>query len=196
VFASRDRLEACYGNAMIRRAATRLPAILPLLLAACSNAGGYPSLALRDYEQGSGRVCGTAKPAAAAPEPEAPTLPPASADLRSRLDGLVSAAQEADQQFKAQQGTAEGAVKLAAGAATASDSWASAQIAVGKLETSRNAAVAALAELDSLYADARNSAPDQISPSAEAVGEARNQVSELVTRQNSVVTGLSSRLGS
>src|SRR3546814_9027318 len=111
VFASRDRLEACYGNAMIRRAATRLPAILPLLLAACSNAGGYPSLALRDYEQVSGRVCGTAKPAAAAPEPEAPTLPPASADLRSRLAGLVSAAPEAHQQLKAQKGTAEGARK-------------------------------------------------------------------------------------
>lgn len=181
---------------MIRRATVCLPAILPLMLAACSNAGGYPSLALRDYEGSSERVCGTAKPAVAIPQPEAPVLPPASADLRSRLDGLVSAAEQADQQFKAQRGAAEGAIARAMGAATASDSWASAQVAVGKLETSRNAAVAALAELDSLYADARNSTPDEISPSAEAIAQARNQVNDLVTRQNSVVTGLSTRLGS
>ncbi|HKT85135.1 MAG TPA: hypothetical protein VJQ77_03495 [Novosphingobium sp.] len=181
---------------MIRRSLRCLPAILPLVLAACSNAGGYPSLALRDFEHGNGRVCGTAKPAAPAPEPEAPPLPPASADLRSRLDGLVSAARQADRQFKAQQGTAESAVARGAGTATASDSWASAQIALGKLETVRNAAVAALAELDSLYAEARNSAPDEISPSAEAIAEARSQVSELVARQDGVIAALSARLRS
>lgn len=181
---------------MIRRAACCLPAILPLALAACSDAGGYPSLALRDYERDGGRVCGTARPAAPAPEPEAPPLPPASADLRTRLDGLVSAAQEADRQFRAQERDAGSAVTRAAGTAAASDSWASAQIAVGKLETTRNAAVAALAELDSLYAEARDAAPDAISPSAEAIAEARSRVSELVTRQDSVVASLSARLRS
>lgn len=181
---------------MIPRAARCLPAILPIVLAGCSDAGGYPSLALRDYERGEGRVCGTAEPAAPAPEPAAPALPPASADLRSRLDGLVSAAEESDRQFKAQQGTAEGAVARAAGSATASDSWASAQIALARLETARSGAVGALAELDSLYADARNSVPDAISPSAAAIAEARERVSDLVTRQDSAVAGLSARLRS
>lgn len=179
---------------MIRRTARCLPAILPLLLAACADTGGYPSLALRDYERGSERACGTAKPVVAASEPAAPALPPASADLRSRLDGLVSAAQEADRQFQAQQATAERAVARTAGAAPASDPWASAQVALAKLETTRSAAVAALAELDMLYADARNSAPDEISPSTEAIGDARSRVSELVARQDGVIAALSARL--
>lgn len=181
---------------MIRRAARCLPAILPIVLAGCSDAGGYPSLALRDYERSGGRVCGTAKPVLPASEPEAPPLPPPSADLRSRLDGLVSAAQQAERQFEAQQRVAESAVTRASGTATASDSWSSAQVALAKLETTRHPALAALADLDTLYAEARNAAPDKISPSAEAIGEARSRVSELVSRQDSVVAGLAARLRS
>lgn len=169
-----------------------LPAILPFVAAACSDAGGYPSLAQRDVE----RLTGTATPVAGAPGRETPALPPASAELSTRLDGLVSAAQEADRQFKAQQGSAESAIARAAGAAITSDPWSTAQIALANLETSRSAAIAALAELDTLYADARNAAPVEVSPTAGAIAEARTKVHELVAREDGVIAGLSARLSS
>lgn len=172
---------------MIRATLRCLPAIVPLVLTACSSAGGYPSLALRDVE----RIAARSEPGA-----ETPILPPPSSDLVRRLSGLVSAAQAADRQFRDQQGSTAAAVSRAAGATAASDSWASAQVALAKLETSRSGAVAALAELDTLYADARNAEPAGVSPSAEAIAEARKQVSELVGRQNEAIASLSARLRS
>jgi hypothetical protein len=167
-----------------------LPALAPL--SACSSTGdGYPSLAPRAGE----RIAGSARPAQGTEQPEAPPLPPPGTDLVTRLAGLVSAAEAADRQFAARQGDAERAVARAAGAATASDAWAGAQIALAKLETSRSAAVAALAELDGLYADARNAAPAQTSPSAAVIAEAQAPVSTLVTRQNAIIARLSARLG-
>lgn len=171
---------------MIRATLRCLPAIVPLVLAACSSAGGYPSLALRDVE----RIAARSEPKAETP------LPPPSADLVSRLSGLVSGAEAADRQFRDLQGSTATTVARAAGATAASDSWASAQIALAKLETSRSSAVAALAELDTLYADARNAEPAGTSPSAEAIAEARKQVSDLVADQNGVIAGLSARLRS
>lgn len=171
---------------MIRATLRCLPAIVPLVLAACSSAAGYPSLGLRDVE----RIAARSEPA------DMPILPPPSSDLVRRLSGLVSAAQAADRQFRDQQGSTAAAVSRAAGAAAASDSWASAQIALGKLESSRSPAVAALAELDTLYADARNAEPAGISPSAEAIADARERVSDLVAQQNGVIAGLSARLRS
>lgn len=177
---------------MIRATVRFLPAIVPLILGACSSAGGYPSLAQRDVE----RVSGTAKPVVGDTEPAAPVLPPASTDLLGRLDGLVSTAQEADRQFVARRDGATSAVASATGAGAASDRWASAQIALGKLETSRSAAVAALAELDTLYADARDAAPLEVSPGVEAIARAREQVSEIVARENGVIAALAARLES
>ena len=171
---------------MIRATLRCLPAIVPLVLTACSSAAGYPSLALRDVE----RI------AARSPAAETPPLPPPSADLVSRLSGLVSAAQAADRQFRDQQGGTAAAVSRAAGATAASDSWASAQVSLAKLDTSRSEAVAALAELDTLYADTRNAEPAGVSPSAQAIAEAREQVSDLVAQQNGVIAGLSARLRS
>lgn len=135
-----------------------------------------------------------ATPAAPEPTPEPVPLPPPSADLVNRLEGLVSAAQEADRRFTSRRDDAERAVGRASGAAVASDPWASAQVALAALETSRSAAIAALADLDGLYADARNTAPIEVSPSAEAIGTARSQVIELVARENEVIAGLAARL--
>lgn len=178
---------------MIRATVRFLPVVLPLSIAACIHPpGDYPSLALRDAE----RVSGEATPVAGAQQPPAPTLPSPDAKLATRLEGLVSAAQEADRQFKAEQGAAETAVARAAGAAAASDPWASAQIALARLESSRSPALAALAELDGLYTDARDAAPVAVSPDAEAIANARAQVSELVEREDGVIAGLSARLKS
>lgn len=194
VFASRAPRMPCYGRTMTRATARPLVAFLPFAMAACATADEYPSLAQRDFERNAGRVCGTATPVDPAPEPEPAPLPPASADLLARLEGLVSAAREADRRFASQRDDAERAVSRASGAAAASDPWAAAQVALAALETSRSAAIAALADLDTLYADARDAAPTEVSPSAEAIGRARSQVSELVAQENDVIAGLSARL--
>lgn len=160
---------------------------LPLGLAACSTAGSYPSLAYRGAER-------SALPAPAEPAPPPVQLPPPSADLTTRISGLVTAAQDADRQFASKRPAAERAVGAAARAARTSDSWVSAQVAVSALQASRDTAVAALADLDSLYADARTAAPTDESPSTKAIDAARQQVQGLVNAQNDIISGLDARL--
>lgn len=160
---------------------------LSLSLAACSTARSYPSLAYRAVER-------TAMPAAAEPAPPPVQLPPPSADLSTRISGLVAAAQASDKQFAAKRPAADRAVSAAARAARTSDSWISAQVAVSALQASRDTTVAALADLDSLYADARQAEPVEESPSAKAIDTAREQVQALVNGQNDVISALDARL--
>jgi hypothetical protein len=174
---------------MIRAKARFLTLLLPVGLAACSTAGSYPSLAYRDVER-------SAMPVAAEPQPVPVPMPPPTADLSTRIDGLVAVARDADKQFAGKRPAAERAVSTAAGASRTSDSWISAQVAVAALQASRDRAVAALADLDSLYADARQSEPVEESPSALAIDTARSQVQGLVNTQNDVVTALDARLKS
>lgn len=182
----------CYGCGMkpaLRRFARLLPiALLPFAAGACSTASDYPSLAVRDVE----RVSGTAKPAADDASAPLPVLPPASAGLVSRLQGLVAVAQAADRQFQAERPSAERAA--AAAGSLGSDSWSSASVALARLEASRSQAMIALADLDTLYADARDAAPLEPSPSAQAIGDARAQVSGWVEAQDAVIERLSARV--
>lgn len=174
----------------MNRAKSRIvTALLPLAAtAACSTSAQYPSLAQRDVE----RRGGTAMPVAADTAPAAPALPPASADLVTRVNGLVAAARAADEQFRAQRPVAERAVGNAGG--VGSDSWSGASVALGRLETSRSIAMGALAELDVLYADARDAAPTDESPSASAIAAARSQVSDIVAAQDSAIERLAGHL--
>ncbi|KQM18321.1 hypothetical protein [Novosphingobium sp. Leaf2] len=166
-----------------------LTLVLPLGIAACSTTGRYPSLGIRDVERQNGS-------AQAAPGDGVPpiTLPPASADLVTRLAGLVKTAQDADRRFNTDRGAATRAV--ASAGALGSDSWSAASIALAQLENSRSSAMAALAELDTLYADARDAAPAQESPSVKAIADARTQVSAIVSSQDETIAGLSVRLKS
>lgn len=161
--------------------------MLALGLSACSTAGSYPSLSYRAVER-------FAMPAAAEPTPPPVQLPPPTADLTTRIDGLVAAARDADKQFAAKRPAADRAVAAAARSSRTSDAWISAQVAVAALQSSRDSAVAALADLDSLYADARQAEPVDESPSALAIDTARSQVQGLVNTQNDVITGLDARL--
>lgn len=178
-----------------------LSLLLPIGIAACSTAGGYPSLALRDVERAdepnaqrpnAQRPGGSAAPAAGDAAPAAPALPPASADLVTRLAGLVKVAREADGQFQANRPAAERAI--AASGALGSDSWSTASVALARLESSRSSGMASLAELDTLYADARDAAPVEESPAATAIGAARTQVAALIDAQDAVLATLSGRL--
>lgn len=175
---------------MTRAKARFLAFLLPFGMAACSTSGGYPSLALRDVE----RINGTGTPVNGAEAPLPPALPPASADLRTRLQALVRAAHAADHQFQTNRPAAARAVSAAG--SLGSDSWSAASIALARLESSRSNTMGSLAQLDELYADARDAAPTQESPSALAIGESRAEVAALLTAQDSVIAGLASRLKS
>lgn len=175
---------------MIRAKARLSSALLPILAAACSTAGHYPSLQLRDVE----RPGGNASPVAGQTVTPLPPLPPASADLVTRLDGLVAVAREADRQFEANRPAAERAV--AAAGATGSDSWSSASVALARLESSRSQAMVAMADLDTLYVDARSGKDTDDTPSAQAIATARNQVRGWVADQDKVIESLSARLRS
>ncbi len=170
---------------MIRANARLLPLFLAAGLAACSSAGQYPSLAYRPVER--------ATPVAPDPSATVAPLPPPSADLTTRIDGIVTTAQQADSAFAAKRAGTERAVSAAG--SKGSDSWLSAQVAVSTLQTSRDPAIAALAELDTMYAAARDESPNQESPSAQRIGAAREKVQAQVDAQDGVVSKLDARLG-
>ncbi|PNU04694.1 hypothetical protein [Novosphingobium guangzhouense] len=173
---------------MIRAKARLLVLFLPLGMAACAASGSYPSLAVRDVE----RARGSAAPAAGEAQGTAPALPPASADLQTRLAGLVKVAEEADRRFQSNRPAAQRAA--AAAGSTSSDSWSTASVALARLESSRSSGMTALAELDVLYADARNRAPLDESPEVKAIADARTQVAGLLDAQDKVIASLASRL--
>lgn len=179
---------ACYGSAMTRAKARLLALLLPFGMAACSTSGAYPSLAVRDIE----RVGGSATPAQEEAAPAIPALPPASADLVTRLDGLVKVAQAADRQFQANRAAAQRAVAASGGIGT--DTWSSASVALAKLEASRSSGMGALADLDVIYADARDKAPLDESPSVAAITSARSEVAALLDAQDQAIAALSARL--
>jgi len=164
-----------------------LPILAAPALAACAASSDYPSLAIRQVE----RVQGSATPVAGSPD-AAPVLPPASADLTTRLGGLVDLAQKAHAAFAARQGAVERAVSGAGG--VTSDSWSNAQVALAELQAARSPTVTSLAELDQLYVDARAANPEQVSPAAAAIGAARDKVANWVTTEDGVIGKLSARL--
>lgn len=173
---------------MTRAKACILGLLLPLGVAACSTSGTYPSLAVRDVE----RQSASGVPAGGEAAQPLPPLPPASADLVSRLASLVKVAQAADRQFQANRTEAQRAVSAASG--VGSDSWSAASVALARLESSRSSGMGALADLDVLYAQARETAPLWESPSVSAIAEARAQVAALIDAQDGVIASLASRL--
>lgn len=172
---------------MIRASARLIVPSTLLMLAGCAGSAEYPSLAIRDVE----RVQGSASPAPDAAD-AIPALPPASADLTTRLAGLVETARQSHTRFQSRQAATERAV--AAAGATASDSWSSAQVALSDLQTSRSGALTALAELDQLYVDERAAHPEQVSPAAATIATARDQVDGWVSAETSVISRLQARI--
>lgn len=187
--AARDYRRACYGTRMTRAKARLQPlflaASLATGLAACSSAGTYPSLAYRPVER--------AMPVAPDPSATVAPLPPPSADLMTRIEGILTTAGQADSAFAAKRPAAERAVSSAG--SKGSDSWLNAQVAVSTLQASRDPAIAALAELDTMYATARDAAPEQESPSARSISAAREKVQSQVDAQNATIAGLDTKLG-
>jgi len=178
-------------RATFRKAAPRIRIAMALgaasLLQACAASSEYPSLARRTAE----RVEGSGTPAAGATQAPA-LLPPATADLSARLNGLLSAARQANARFEARRPSAERAV--ASAGAVSGETWTSAQVALSDLQAARSGAVTALAELDQLYVNARADYPAQVSPAAAAIATARDEVQGWVESQDATIDRLGRRL--
>lgn len=177
---------SCYGVPMNRTAMTLLLAALAGNLAACAAPGEYPSLARRPLER--------PETAASAPVPAAPTLPDAA--LSARLSRLVDQAGAAHARFQQRRAHAEQAVSAGAGAATGSEGWAVANVALAGLESSRSEAMLALAELDQLTAADRVAHYNELSGDGIAIAAARERVFPLIDEEDRVLSALRGRLGS
>jgi hypothetical protein len=139
----------------------------PLALGGCSDPGaGYPSLAPRPIESLS------------LAEPATPPAPAQVADPAAvaRYAPLIAQAHSADEAFR--RALEQGRAALAAGrnAATGSEPWAEAQVALSRIETAREPVAKALADLDA----ARNADPTHASTGeAIAAAQAFDQVQQI-----------------
>jgi hypothetical protein len=160
---------------------------LPLCLEACASPGTYPSLSLRDAER---------EIASEALEPAVPEAPPPSSSLLGRVEQLLGQAKSGHMEFAARRDSAQRAVAAARGSSLASDSWVEAHVALGSLDAARNPAITALSEIDRLYADERITVFELVSPSAELLGSAREQVKAWVEEENGIIDQLTRQLES
>ena len=117
-----------------------------ILLAGCAGAIDAPSLAVRPSEAAA--AIDAAQPALAVAPITPAAIVPLDAATLARLQSSISAAQASVAPFAKAAEPARVAVANAAGAAIGSDAWIAAQVAVSRLERTRDAATAALAEVD------------------------------------------------
>ncbi|PLK26573.1 hypothetical protein [Novosphingobium sp. TH158] len=152
-----------------------------LLLSACGDTAGYPSLARRPAE----RITD------APPPPPAPAATPQPLDpaVAARLGALVEQARKAHAGFIATRPKADRLSAAAKGAAVASEAWVVASVALAELESRRSEAMVALAELDSLYARNRVDGGDGL-----AIAAARDQVTAWVADEDAALAELRGRL--
>lgn len=168
------------------RAAASIAAALGacLLLSACGDAKGYPSLAKRPAE----RISGTAQPA---PPPPPVVVPPLSPELQARLGQLIERARAAHGEFTGGKAKADRLSSAARGAAVSSEAWVVATVALAELESRRSEVMISLAELDTLYAREKVDGGDGVS-----IAAARDQVTAWVADEDAVLAELRGRLRS
>ncbi|WP_271439023.1 hypothetical protein [Pontixanthobacter luteolus] len=156
--------------------------LLPLALCAagCASSGKtYPSLAIRDAERVSGTLpVGGVDAVQMAPSP----LP---GDLIGRIAALESSARESHQRFLAAAPDARGAVRSGRNAAVASNSWASAQVALADLDSIRSLTAIALGDLDLIFTDATLDFVER-----GQIAQARDKVLAMVREEDAVLAEL------
>ena len=133
---------------MQRHSALILPLACLGALAACAAPTGarYPSLAIRDVERAEGRF----EPVPAAPLAVPEVTVPLTGPLVERLAALDEQAASAHRGFVAATPRAERLAGAGGGTAIGSGAWASAQVALADLDSSRSLTAIVLAELDAL----------------------------------------------
>ncbi len=132
-------------------------------------------------------------PVEAAPQPPAPPL---AAETVQRIGQAVEQARKAHAAFSSGMAGATGAVSAARGARAPADSWVAAQMALANLQSQRSEAVIAQADLELMFADERLAGPDRITPTAQALIEARERIAGWVNEQNRTLCRLAGQLGS
>ncbi len=154
-----------------------------LILAGCtSDEGPYPSLAKRPAE----RVTASWPPAPPPPPPLPQPLDPAK---RDKLGLMLAEIRSADARFHAKEDRVRSLVTAAKGAPMGSESWSNATVAVSELEAARAQAMVAMAELDSLYAEARITGLD-VAP----IEATRQQAVAIISGQDRVLESLKGAL--
>jgi hypothetical protein len=143
----------------------------------------YPSLARRPIER---TVLDPVQPVAGTPA--AAAVPqPVSASLSDALAALARDADGGERAFRAEVAAARSVIAAGSGAATGSEAWAAAQVALSRLEAVRAPTIVALAELDRLavdQADAGNGA------AVERIADEQRRITALVAGQHRVLNEL------
>jgi hypothetical protein len=149
-----------------------------LLLGACADPGSFPSLAPRPYEKG-----GTA------PVAPAEAIKASDPALLARLNASVARAEAGQGAFATALDAAHSA--MAGAGPRGSEAWIEAQMAVSRLERTREAAQGALADLDQ---EKRVMLFGPPSPDLPALEAAMARVSAIDGEQLAAVTALVRRL--
>jgi hypothetical protein len=170
----------------------RFTALLPLvLIAGCASSVDSPSLAIRPAEAAA--TIDAARPAGAVTPIVIAEVVPLDAATIARVETSVRAARASIAPFAKAAEPARTAVANAAGAAVSSEPWVAAQVAVSRLERTREASANALAEVDGvrreLIAGGKNF-------DREAFAAMQNVVVEIDAEQRAQVSGLLRRLKS
>ncbi len=155
------------------------------LLSACAAGPDYPSLKIRNAER---MHRGFSSPPALSTPPEPTAL---NADLATRLAQLQGQAETAHAAFMQAQPGAAKLVNAARGAVIESDQWASAQVALAGLESSRSAAAVPLGDLDTLYTEAALAFTQR-----EKIEQARGAVTAMLGEEDHILASLRGKLAS
>ncbi len=115
------------------------PFVLLGLISGCAAKGSFPSLAPRPFELGKSVTTDT-------PPPALP-LPPSDSALLTRLDALVRSAESTVRPFNTALAEAKRSVD-GSGWSVGSESWVAAQMAISRLERTRDPARTALSAVD------------------------------------------------
>lgn len=163
-----------------------LAASLACLLGACASPqADYPKLSIREAERVEGQF--------ATGERARLDVPPLdidlTGDLEARLASLVTAAEQAHEDFLAARPRASELVTAAVGSNAGSDQWASAQVALAELDSARSLAAIPLGDLDALYTAARVSAED-----VAAIDIARGEVIALMAEEDAILADLRGKM--
>jgi hypothetical protein len=161
------------------------------LLVGCTNSLDAPSLAVRPVEAAA--AIDAARPAAVVTPITIAEKIQLEAATVTRLETLIRAAQASASPFSKAMEPARAAVTSAAGAAVNSEPWVAAQVAISRLERTREASANALAEVDlirrELVASGKNFDRD-------ALAKFQNIVAEIDADQQAQVAALIGRLKS
>ena len=165
-----------------------LPVLASLILTGCAAQGTFPSLARRPQEGVAARIAGTLPAPAvtlpATPLPAVPANPPAPAGLAD----LRSQAEAAHRRFAAQRDKDGATIRSGQAAAPGSEAWALGSAALADLTAEHDATLAALAEIDGLYAAERIDGGD-----GGAIAAVRDQVTAWVADEDAVLAELAGR---